>query len=143
MRLVSTTDIEDTAFEINDWDPALSIMGQAKALHADKGFMIHISIETLAGGDAVLTPAMARDCECEIDPPETLRFSVALNFGQEFDAAGKEIFDSRPMGGRDEAVAILRTFPRRVYLVDEHLPQAKGQLVELAEQAAEVTICPM
>jgi hypothetical protein len=140
---MSTEDIQDTAFEINEWNPALSLMEQAKALHADKGFMIHVSIETLDGGAAILTPAMARDCECEIDPPETLLFSVALNFGQEFDAAGKEIFDSRPMGGRDEALAILRAFPRRVFLVDEHLPQAKGRLVELAEQAAEVTICSM
>jgi len=140
---MATTDMYDTAHEINDWDPTLTVMEQARALHADAGFMASITITTAAGLDPILTAADARENDCEIDPVETLHVEVAVNFGQKFGPDGKENFNSRPMGGRDEALAILRAFPRRVFLVEGYLPQAKGRLVELAERAAVVTIGSM
>lgn len=47
------------------------------------------------------------------------------------------------MGGRAEALAILRAFPLRVFSLDEGSPRSKARLIELAERAAEVTIGPM
>jgi hypothetical protein len=144
MTYMSTEDIHDTASEANTWDPALTVIEQAKALHADAGFMLSLNISTADHGDACLTAAQARECECEIDPPETLHIEVCVNFGQVFRADGTEDFAARrPMGGRAEALAILRAFPLRVFSLDEGSPKSKARLIELAERAAEVTIGPM